>query len=233
MSDLRGMRSGPRPGWSRAVRAGIATSVSLLAGSMVPSVVMAQTLHLGAGFSRATHNEVAAAQRQKGFGAVGTARYDAGRWDLEAEGAWRSLGPAADESQPSLTVLAAAVRGHYTVWRELDVEVGVERRTVDPELAAQDVGVVLTGLRYENDLGGLASLWIRGAAIPLARFNGGGSAGVGLAVGFGVRASPFGPAWNVTAAYDFQRLDRTVQDIDVPVQQESLRVGVEYALFGR
>jgi hypothetical protein len=187
--------------------------------------------HVGVAGTRATNNETEADNRQAGFGASAVARFAGRSWGVEGEVDVRSLSPAEDGSLESLSIRGGAVRGHYAVWRDLRVELGLETRTVDPEFAAQDVAGVLVGLRYEVPLASIASLSIRGAAIPLSWFNGGGQGGIGAAVGLGARARPTGGRWGLFADYDFRRLDREVQGLSVPIQFESVRIGFEWGLF--
>ena len=183
--------------------------------------------HVGLAGSHATNNEASADNRQSGFGGSLTARFGAERWGVEAELNVRSLSPSEDETLEDLSIRGGALRGHYGVWRDLDVEVGLESRTIDPELAAQDVAGLLVGLRYEVPFASIASMRIRGAAIPLTWFNGGGDSGIGVAVGLAARIRPTAGRWGLFGEYDFRRLDRSVQGIDVPIQFESVRLGVE------
>jgi hypothetical protein len=191
----------------------------------------AQSTYLGASAARSTYNEVSAENRQAGFGFTGSAGYERGELAVEGELHWRSLSPQVDTRRGALTLKAGVVRVRYEVWRSVDFEVGVDSRIMSPEFSAQDAAVVLVGLRHESDLSSVASFWIRGAAVPVSRFNGGGSGGVGLALGFGVRAGPADGTWRAVAVYDFQRLDRTVRDVEVPIQYEGVRIGIEYSVF--
>lgn len=188
-------------------------------------VVGQERLSIGLAGARAAHDEVTAANRQEGFGVSGVAVYRGGGWAVEGEITWRTMSPT-DDTRESFTSLGGTLFARYAVWRELDVEVGYSSRSVDPEFVVQDVALVRAGLRYEADLARDASVWIRGAAIPVSWFNGGGGGGLGVAVGFGARAHPFSDSWSVFADYDFERLDRTAQALDVPIQLERFRVGV-------
>lgn len=201
------------------VVAGVLSAASFSAAAAQDRLVV------GLAGARAAHDEVAATNRQTGFGVSGVARYLGSGWSIEGELTWRTMTPA-DDTREGFTSLGGALFARYAVWRELDVEVGFASRSVDPEFAVQDVAVVRTGLRYDTELARGASVWIRGAAIPVARFNGGGGGGLGVAVGFGARAHPFSDSWSIFADYDFERVDRTAQDLDVPIQVERFRIGV-------
>ncbi|UCC26574.1 MAG: hypothetical protein JSU98_05600 [Gemmatimonadales bacterium] len=191
----------------------------------------AQSLYLEVQGDRSTFNEALADDRLTGFGAAGSARWDGGTWEVEGEVAWRSMSPAAEDRDGSVTFLSGGVRGRYAVWRTLSVELGWESRTADPQFAAQDLGMALLGLHYGTQLTSLADLWVRGAAIPFSSFNGGGEASIGIGLGMGLRVGPPTAAWRAVLEYGFRRIDRTVRDVDVPIQVEGIRIGVEYAVF--
>ena len=87
------------------------------------------------------------------------------------------------------------------------------------------------GLHYVADVTSLAEVWVRGAMLPWSSFSGGGEAGVGVAVGMGVRVGRSDGRLRGVMSYGFDRLDRTVRGVDVPVQAERFEVGVEYAVF--
>lgn len=205
--------------------------VAVIATFPVSAPVSAQSTFVGLSAARATYNEVAAENRQEGFGFTGSAGLKRGKLAVEAAVDWRSLSPKVDAARSSLTLKGGSVRARYAVWRSLDLEAGLETRIMTPEFSAQDAAVVTVGLRHEAELASLASIWISGAAVPVSRFNGGGSGGLGLALGFGLRAGPRDAKWKAALAYGFQRIDRTVRGVDVPIQYESLRLGLEYPLF--
>ena len=191
------------------------------------SEVVAQAISAGFAGSRTTYDEVVADNRQNGFGAAIFGEYATEAWAAEGEVTWRSLSPTEPGPQ-GLTMLGVSFRGRYRAWETLFAEVGLERRSVDPEFTAQEVGFVSVGLRYESALTSRALVWIRGAAIPVTGFSGGGSGGVGVEVGFGARVQRADSPWAASAAYDFQRIDRTVSELDAPIQLSGLRVGIEY-----
>ena len=209
----------------RTTLVGAAALLLCLGGNPVRAV--AQNLHVGVAGGRVTYNEVAAENRQAGYGGNGVARYVAGSWGVEGELNFWVLAAQEDDALDDLSIAGGAIRVHYSIWRELDAQVSFDSRSMDPELAAQDAAALLVGLRYEAALTSQAELWIRGAAIPLAWFNGGGDAGIGVGLGFGVRVRPTNGGWGVFADYDFQRLDRTVQGLNVPIQFDGVRLGVE------
>ena len=207
---------------------GVALGVGAALAGADDARAQERRLHVGIAGTHATNNETEADNRQAGFGGSVTARYAAGRWGVEGEVNVRSLSPTEDETLEDLSVRGGALRAYYGIWRDLDIEVGFESRTIDPEFAAQDAAGVLVGLRYDVPFASIASMRIRGAAIPVTWFNGGGEGGIGVAVGLAARIRPTDGRWGLFGEYDFRRLDRTVQDIDVPIQFESVRIGVEF-----
>lgn len=218
-----------RSPWGAVVRA--AALACLLPLPFLAEGVAAQSLHIGLSGDRSSLSEVRSADRLRGLGAAGSVRYERATWGIEGDVSWRSLTPSSDAGGESVTLLGGSLRGRYKMWRSLAVEAGFESRSVDPEFSAQDVAMAQVGLHYVAPLARVAEMWIRGAAIPWSTFSGGGEAGLGAALGMGVRAGPANARWRLAARYDFQRLDRTVRGVDVPIQVESLRVGFEYAIF--
>jgi len=180
---------------------------------------------------RTTYNELRPEDRLRGFGAAGFVGYERSNWGVDAEVNWRSLSGSDASGGGSVTFIGGGIRGRYRVWRTLSVEAGFESRSVDPEFATQDVALARLGLYYRTPLTSLADVWIRGATIPFSTFSGGGEAGLGVGLGMGVRIGPASARWRAVAVYDFQRLDRTVRGVDVPIQMEGVRIGVEYAVF--
>jgi hypothetical protein len=188
-------------------------------------------LEIGLSGSRSTLNEVTANNRQAGFGAVGSARWLGSGWGVEGSVSWESLSAQVDDTRTDVGYVGGAVRAHYDVWRSLAVQVGFDSRTADPEFAAQDVAALAVGLLYRVPLAEPARLWIRGAAVPKAWLSGGGDTSIGFDVGFGARVRPPGGRWGLLAEYEFQRIDRTVQEVEAPIQFERLRFGVLLAAF--
>ena len=218
--------------WGAALLAFVLTAATLpgaVQGQDQPAIG-SRSFFVGVTGALSTYNEVSPENEHSGWGGTATARYERSKWAVEGELSWRSLSSDSDDAQ-SLTLMGGALFGRYDVWRALAVELGFDSRTFDPEFGAQDVGAATVGLRYETPLASLATLWVRGAAIPWSSFNGGGDAGLGMALGLGVRAGPAGARWRAVASYDFQRIDRSVDGVDVPIQYEGLRVGVEIAAF--
>jgi hypothetical protein len=147
---------------------------------------------------------------------------------------WASLSLAESTestlAEESVTRIGGGLRAGRMVWRTLAVEAGFESSTADPEFELQDLALATVGLYYEAPLVRGSEVWVRGGAIPWSRFNGGGDAGLGFALGLGVRVGRSDGRLRGVASYDFRRLDRTVAGGDVPIQFEGVRLGVEYAI---
>jgi len=199
--------------------------------ALSPRSAAAWQLEVSVAGSRSTLNEASTDNRQAGLGATASARYARPGWGVEGTVAWQSLSPSVDDSRTSVTFMGGSVRGHYAVWRSLAAEIGLDSRTADPEFSAQDVAALMVGLRYETRLAAPAAVWLRGGAIPKAWLSGGGDAGIGVDLGFGVRVRAPESRWGLAAEYEFQRIDRTVQGNSVPLQFERVRLGVLFRPF--
>lgn len=202
----------------------------LVAGMAFPARGAAQ-LEVAVAGSRSTLNEASADNRQTGLGAMGSVYYHGGVWAVEGTAAWQSLSPTVDDARDPVTFVGGSVRGRYDVWRSLAAEVGLDTRTADPEFSAQDVAALVVGLRYASPLAGPASVWLRGGAIPKAWMSGGGEAGIGVDLGFGVRVRAPESRWGLAAEYEFQRIGRTVRGGDVPLQFERVRMAILFRPF--
>ena len=84
----------------------------------------------------------------------------------------------------------------------------------------------LIGLRYSKTLGPGATVALRGNYLAGAKFTGGGSAGLAMELGLLVSAGPQNGRFRVNGEYGFQRVDRKVGGLAVPIQQSLVRVGV-------
>jgi hypothetical protein len=105
-------------------------------------------------------------------------------------------------------------------------EAGVMKRTVDPELTAQEMGAGRVGVRYSKAIGPGASVALRGNYLVGAKFTGAGSAGLAFELGLFVYVGPQNGRYRFTMDYGFQRVDRKVNDVSVPIEQSLVRLGV-------
>ena len=197
---------------------------------LAPGAVRAQSVLVGVVGSSTTLNEFRDDERRTGVGVGVEARVVGNGWEVEAGFDRASLSPS-DDSGESVTVTSGFSAARWSFWRTLAAEVGFSNRSADPEFAVQDVAALSVGVHYTSRLGANADVWVRGALLPWSSFSGGGEAGPGLGVGLGVRIGARGSRLRGTARYTFERLDRTVLGVDVPLQFDRLRLGLEYAIF--
>ena len=175
-----------------------------------------------------SHSEVSSALQFGGIGFGGTAGVSWKRWDLDVEGLFGSLDPD-DESTAteSYDLKMIDVRVSYRVVPAIAVQVGAAGRSVSPEFAAPDVGYFRIGLMSDNALARIARVWVRGGYLVAPQFNGGGSAGFAFDIGLGTWVGTANGRYGLRAEYDFQRIDRTVNDTDVPIQMMVAKLGVQ------
>lgn len=114
----------------------------------------------------------------------------------------------------------------YDVGAGVTAEVGLLRHNVDPALTAQEMDAARVGLRYSKALGPGATVALRGNYLAGAKFTGGGSAGLAMELGLLVSAGPQNGHFRVNGEFGFQRVDRKVGGVAVPIQQSLVRVGV-------
>lgn len=193
---------------------------------IVPSGLTAQTVSFGIHGVTATHTEIAEDSEADGIGVGGKISLRIGRFGIEAEGfrvsVERDVGGAS-----SFDILQGDVRARVLLARPISLEVSVGGRSIDPEFAAQQVGFVGIGLRAESRLTVLATTWVRGAYLAKTEFSGGGEAGAAFEFGFGTAVGTANKRFQLTAESKFQRIDRTVGGIEVPIQLTVVRFGVE------
>jgi len=183
----------------------------------------------------ATNGEVERVRQARGLGLGAQVSARFGRWSVQARGYTASL--RADFSvQPDYALDGVDLLGAYS-WRPyLAIQAGAGRRFVRPDFVAQEIGVLRVGVLSQTRVARLAQMWARGAVLPLARFSGGGSSGLGLELGFGTRIGNPLSRWVFMVEYEYQRLDRTVDArdpvgrIEAPIQTSVARVGAGYRL---
>jgi opacity protein-like surface antigen len=202
---------------------------------LVARAAPAQRVTLGPQVALASYREVAAGLRYQGtgFGAAVTARYR----NLSADAS--VLRVTLDPTQGSAATVGFTAT-EVNAWVVYDVapyaslEVGLIRRTADPELAAQSVGAVRIGARSFYEIGPGATVLFRAHYLAVPRFSGGGHAGFSLDLGLGLDVRLAGRLHG-TAAYTFERINRKTNpggtgDLDAPIQETVARVGLAVAL---
>jgi hypothetical protein len=201
------------------------TGAFLAIGSALPAVIQAQEVD-GALYAVAMSNsEVSSVQQARGFGAGAAAGLERGRVRIEVQGLTASL-RGDFSTQPDYAVNELSVLGTYR-WREaVALQLGASRRFTSPDFVAQEVGAIRVGLLTETPLASLARVYARAAYLPLTRFTGGGSSHLAVEFGLGISLGPRDGRYTGRIAFDYQRLDRRVGEVKVPIRWSAIRVGV-------
>ncbi|MBP7550287.1 MAG: hypothetical protein KA761_08365 [Gemmatimonadaceae bacterium] len=212
----------PRTLRSTALTTGLAILMA------VATTADAQQFLLTPSLASLTHSEIGEDLEFSGVGGGLVASYRTGRFGVAGEGILGSLA-SGDQAvtASSYRVALFDLRATYRVLPGLDAVLGAQSRSISPEFAAQDVGLIRIGLATETALSRLADIGVRGAWLPYADFNGGGEAGFGFEVGLGVSVGPADGRYRALMSYDFQRIDRTVNGADVPMQMMVARLGLQ------
>ena len=118
----------------------------------------------------------------------------------------------------------------YDVASYASVEVGIIRRTADPEFAAQSLGALRVGARSTYDLGPGATVSFRANYLVAPKFSGGGRASFSIDLGLGLDVRLAGRLHGVVD-YAFERVNRKTNpggtgEIDAPIQQTLARLGL-------
>ena len=164
-----------------------------------------------------------------GFGGLATARYR----KLRAAAAVVRL--TLDPTSQS-TAAAGFKATQVDAWVAYDVasyaslEVGLIRRTADPEFDAQSLGAVRIGARSAYDLGPGATVSLRANYLAAPKFSGGGRAAFSLDLGLDLDVRLAGRLHGVVD-YTFERVNRKTDpggtgEIAAPIQQTLARVGL-------
>jgi hypothetical protein len=200
----------------------IAASALLLAPA---GRLLAQQIEVVAFGVAATNAEVDDTREARGlgFGAGAAVRFD--RFLVEARAQTASL-DAEFSVQPDYVANELALQATYFRRPALGVLLGVERRFISPDLAAQEVGLVKIGLRTETPLSRLGRIRAHVAYLPVTRFSGGGGSSLGLELGLGIGVGPADSRFGGIAEFVYQRIDRDVNDVEVPVQYSATRLGM-------
>ncbi len=202
----------------------IALTALLLAGA---DVARAQTVSLGVQGALGDYREVSDTLHYRGAGGGVTLELRLHKLSAEASASRVSYVPKDDGS--GLTDFKATqldARLGYDVAAGFTAEVGVLRRTISPELAAQEMGAARIGMRYSKSIGPGTTVALRGNYLAGVKFTGKGSAGLAFEFGLLVSTGPVNGRYRLTGDYGFQRVDRKVSGAKVPLQQSLVRVGV-------
>jgi hypothetical protein len=149
-----------------------------------------------------------------------------GRWGIDASGYIAKLKP--DSSDVSeFDMVQGDLRASFLIVPLVALETGFGRRSTDPELAAQDVGYWRIGVLSEAELSRIASIWARGAYLAGVKYDGGGTTSLAVEVALGVGVGTANGRFRVRVDYEFQRFDREVDQVELPIQLSLARLGVE------
>jgi hypothetical protein len=211
-------------------RAGV-IGAALALGFIGAASADAQHVTLGPEAALVDYREVSSGLRYSGsgFGGFATARL-------------RKLSATVGVARLTLTPSAGSAAGagfkatQVDVWVDYDVasyasiEVGVLRRTADPEFNAQAIGAARVGARSQYELGPGASILFRANYLAAPKFSGGGSASFSLDLGLGLDVRVAGRLHGIVD-YAFERVNRRTNpgglgEKDAPMQQSLARVGL-------
>jgi hypothetical protein len=198
-----------------------------LLAAATAAAVPAQTVSLGVQGAFGDYREVSSNLRFRGTGVGTTLWLRVSR--LSAEGSFSQVNFDPRDASSGLTGFKATqldARLGVDVAAGFSAEVGVMKRTIDPDLTAQEVGAGRIGVRYSKLIGPGASVALRGNYLVGAKFTGEGSAGLAFELGLFVYVGPQSGRYRFTMDYGFQRIDRKVADVSVPIQQSLVKLGV-------
>lgn len=173
----------------------------------------------------AKHQEFQEGRDADGFGGGGWLGVQVGRVGLDVRGYYASLESDSAGVAP-FDVLQGDARLSVLIARPIAVEVGAGGRKIDPEFAAPDVGFFRFGLLARSALTQMADISVRGAYL-VPKFNGGGEAGFAFEIGVHASVGTRNGRVRVGGGYEFQRIDREVDALEVPIQLTVARFGVE------
>lgn len=195
---------------------------------LVAGPVTAQSLRFGVQAVGISHTEASEDLQYDGGGLAGFVGLRVGRFLIEGEGYAATLDPDEETGlTESFDLKQVDFRVSFFVTRGLAIQVGGSGRFVQPESAAQDVGFIRIGVLSDNQIARIARLWVRGAYLPAPEFSGGGTAGFAFEIGLGTWIGTSNGRYGIRLEYDFQRIDRQVNDVDVPIQLMVAKVGIE------
>jgi len=187
----------------------------------------AQTVSLGVQGALGDYREVSSNLHFRGTGVGATLWLRVHR--LSAEGSFSRVSFDPRDQNSGLTGFKATqldARLGVDVAAGFTAEVGVLKRTVDPELTAQEIGAARIGVRYSKLIGPGATVALRGNYLAGAKFTGEGSAGLAFELGLLVSVGVQNGRYRFTMDYGFQRIDRKVSNTSVPIEQSLVKLGV-------
>ena len=173
-----------------------------------------------------TYTEVTEATKSEGVGAGATLQFRWRRFGLEGLVAKARLKPVNNNELQEYDFVQLDVRFNYWIAEIVALEIGGEWWKIDPEFAAQEVGAGRIGIVSQYPLAKISEIWARAAYLINPRFSGGGEVGLAVEVGLGVAVGTSNGRFRFVAESNFQRIDRRVNDVEVPLQVTQARLGV-------
>lgn len=190
------------------------------------TAVQAQTVTIGVHGALGDYRETSEDLHFRGGGGGLALTLTWRQWRADFSGTQVTYDPVGNDSLQSFKSKEAVGHVGYTITPSLIGEVGILKRTIDPEFAAQEMTAIPIGLRYMAVIEPGTSIGIRGDYLAGAKFSGGGSASLAIDLGLLFWAGPANGRWRFTGDYDFQRVDRKANGLKTPIQQSLARLGV-------
>jgi hypothetical protein len=206
-------------------RAALVTVV--LAVALTTPASAQRLLRIGAHSVGMTYTELTEDTKAEGVGGGATLQLRWRRFGLEGLVAKARMKPIND-GLDEYDFLQFDVRLNYWIASIVAIEVGGEWWSIDPEFAAQEVGAGRIGVVSHYPLANISEIWARGAYLVNPRFSGGGEAGLAVEVGLGIAVGTSNGRFRVVAESNFQRIDRRVNGVEVPLQLTQARLGVVF-----
>jgi hypothetical protein len=205
--------------WSKILGAWLVASLT----AVVP--LRAQDFEANVYGVAVSNSEIDSVREAKGLGVAADARWQRGRVRVELSGLTASL--RGDFSvQPDYALHELSASASYLWGPRLWFQLGIGRRFISPDFAAQEVGLLRVGVVSETQLSSLAQIEARANYFPLARFSGGGVIGLALGLGLGARVGRTTGRFHGIVEYTYERVDRKVNDAETPIKFSAARAGL-------
>jgi hypothetical protein len=204
-------------------------AASLLVSLPAVSEAWAQQVELGAYGIAVSNSEIDSLRGTRGLGLAVDARAERGRFRLELRALTASL--HADFSvQPDYALHELSALASYVWGPRLWLQVGVVRRFISPDFAAQELGLLHVGVLSETRLSSLAQIEAGASYYPLARFSGGGGTGLALGLRLGAGVGRTTGRLHGIVEYTYERIDRKVNGAATPINFSVARAGLRARL---
>lgn len=197
-----------------------------LAAAMTTPLCGQRLVRVGVHSLGMTYTEVAETSRSEGVGVAATLQLRWRRLGLEGLVSKARLKPVSNDDLEQYDIVQLDVRFNFWVAPIVALEIGGEWWSIDPEFAAQEAGAGRIGIVTQYPLARISEVWARAAYLVNPRFSGGGDAGLAIDLGMGIGVGTSNGRFRVVAESNFQRIDRQVNNVEVPLQVTQARLGV-------